>query len=80
MHEMLLRLVARPDGLPSVPVVEESDWREHCGRSGLTSSDSSATQARTFRRHRNILNSKGLIGMAEGYVWATDTRGQSPDS
>jgi hypothetical protein len=65
------RRVTSPN-LPSCNVVEIEKWRAMCDRHGLTDSDDSDTQARTFRRHRDALMAKDLIRQFDGFVWKAD--------
>jgi hypothetical protein len=61
------RTITTPN-FPACPVVEIDRWRAAC-EDELTDSTSSDTRARTFRRFRDSLVEKGLVGQLDGFAW-----------
>ena len=61
------RRITAPN-FPACPVVEIEQWRAVCEHE-LTDSGSSETRGRTFRRFRDTLVEKGLVGQIDGFAW-----------
>jgi hypothetical protein len=61
------RAITAPN-FPACPVVEIDRWRAAC-EDKLTDSTTTDTRARIFRRFRDSLVDKGLVGQIDGFAW-----------
>lgn len=53
-------------------VVTVSLWRRYCAAGNVTGSDKPDTQTKAFKRAADRLQSLGLIGVWDGWVWLTE--------
>lgn len=73
LHSAILAEPGKPPPCDQIPLGVVATlietWREHCYRGGLSGSEDAAARRQAFHRASSTLQSGGLIGIWDGWVW-----------
>ena len=63
------RRTSSPDYPGNRPIVTESEWEAEFYRRAFSDSDSQDTKRKAFKRVRDVLREKRVVGAYNGYFW-----------